>query len=411
MKGDETALRKEKIRPTLDRLAENGFRQGEIELSERFTEMMNPGKTLSINDYFAGGRRARELLERIRKEGSVFRFDDAQSGLVFFLGLDTLGNGTVFGGVRLLPANSCDEAVRDALRLSEAMTHKLAMIFEPFGGGKLVVTAPPSGKSEAALLRIGDFTEALDGLLRIAIDFGFEPEDALKIRERTRFIDGYEGPGSLGASGITTALGAMEGMPAVLDEAFGSPKIPGRSFAIQGVGSVGKKLAELLLEDGAKLFISDTLESRLKPFRGIGKVTLAEPDDLLLIDADVLCPSGPACVINPGTIPKLRSRVIAGVANCVLADEVRDDALLLEKKVLFAPDFVLNAGGVTQGVEEVFKGAKDLQSSVDRLPIIPKNMKAVFERAKRRRMGTMAAAKEIAEQRRLKIRAGLSRTP
>ena len=354
-------------------------------------------------------------VSRVAGETGVTIFEDEVTGATFFLNLDTIGNGIAFGGVRLLEFGNDKGAamgtgMRDSMGLGEAMTFKLAMIFEPFGGGKLVVTAPPSGKSETVLLRIGDFVEALGGLLRIAIDFGFEPEDALKIRERTRFIDGFEGPGSLGASGITTALGVMEGMPAILDEAFGSQRISGRSFAIQGVGSVGRKLAELLLESGAELFISDTLESRLKPFSGITGVTMVEPADLLFVGADVLCPSGPACVINPQTIPKLKSRVIAGVANCVLEDEVRDDKLLKERGILFAPDFVVNAGGVTQGIEEVFKGAKDLQSSIDRLPIIPKNLKAVFERAKRGRMGTMAAAKEIAEQRRLKIRARLSRT-
>jgi len=359
-------------------------------------------------------RAGRTALPRVRGEQGVTIFDDAISGATFFLGLDTIGNGIVFGGVRLLEFGDDKQAamsvgLRDAMRLGEAMTFKLAMIFEPFGGGKLVVTAPPSGKSETILLRIGDFVEGLGGLLRIAIDFGFEPEDALKIREKTQFIDGFEGPGSLGASGITTALGVMEGMPAILDEVFGSPKIAGRIFAIQGVGSVGKKLAELLLDSGARIFISDTIESRLKVFRGIRGVTVTDTEDLLFMGADVLCPSGPACIVNPQTIPKLKSRVIAGVANCVLEDEVRDDRMLKDKRILFAPDFVVNAGGVTQGIEEVFKGANDLQSSIDRLPIIPKNLKAVFELAKRKRMGTMAAAKEIAEQRRLKIRAGLSR--
>jgi len=381
-------------------VSEGGFERKEIEIGYGFVKATNSSVELSVNDCFLLGRQHSLLEERIQKERLVTRFKDTETGMNLYLGLDTLGNGIVFGGVRLLPFGNEDEALRDALRLGEAMTHKLSMIYEPFGGGKLVATAPESGKSEAVLLRIGDFVERLKGLIRIAIDFGFEPEDALKIKERTQFIAGFDGSGSLGASGVPTAIGAFMGMDAILSEAFGSPEISGRSFAIQGVGSVGRKLAELLLERGGKVFVSDTNQERLKPFLGIKDATIVDPADLLFLHADVLCPSGPACVINPATIPKLRSRVIAGVANCVLQDEVRDDMMLKDGGILFAPDFVVNAGGVTQGVEEIFKGAKDLKSTMDRLPLIPQNLRAVFKKAKEENKGTMAAAKEIARVRR-----------
>ena len=377
-----------------------GFERKGIELGYSFTKAANTGLELSVDDCFRLGHQQRLMENRIREERLVTRFEDKETGMGLFLGLDTLGNGIVFGGVRLLPFGNTDEALRDALRLGEAMTHKLSMIYEPYGGGKLVATAPESGKGEAVMFRIGEFVERLKGLLRIAIDYGFDSADALKIRERTQFIDGFDGPGSLGASGVPTAIGAFQGMGTLLEEAFGSPKISGRSFAIQGAGSVGNKLAELLLEDGGRIFVSDTNEERLKPFLGIKNVTIVDPADLLFLDADVLCPSGPACVFNPATIPKLKSRAIAGVANCVLEDETRDDGMLKKRGILFAPDFVVNAGGVTQGVEEVFKGAKDLGSTIDRLPIIPQNLRAVFKKAREEQKGTMAAAKEMAVARR-----------
>jgi len=325
----------------------------------------------------------------------------------FFLGIDSIRNGVTFGGVRLLQTNESSYARTDALRLSHAMTHKLSMIGEPYGGSKMVVLVPETGKSESLLHKIGEIVEALNGMFITAIDFGFEPQDALKIRERTKFILGFEGPGSLGASGVTTALGAFAGIRSILTEAFGSPQIAGRSFAIQGLGSVGSKLAELILESGGRVFLCDNDDSKLGAFRGMGNVSMAEPQNILFLDVDVLCPSGPAYVINPFTIERLRSRAVAGVANCVLEDEVRDDRLLREKGILFAPDFVLNAGGVIQGIEE-YKG-NGLKDAIDRLPVIPKNLRKVFRKARRDEIGTMAAAKEIARARRAVMGRGPAR--
>jgi len=348
-------------------------------------------------------------------EASFYRRPEGLRGIdpnadrpAFFLGMDSIGKGVTFGGVRLLCAGNIAEARRDAKRLSEAMTHKLSMIGEPYGGSKMVVLAPETGKSETFLHKIGQVIEALNGMLIAAIDFGFEPQDALKIRERTRFILGFDGPESLGASGVTTALGAFEGMGRILTEAYGSPQIAGRSFAIQGVGSVGGKLAELILESKGTIFITDTDEKKLGRFRGIGNVTVTEPGDILLMGADVLCPSGPACVINPTTIEILKSRVIAGVANCVLEDELRDDRILRQRGILFAPDFVLNAGGVMQGIEE-FKG-NGLKDAIDKLPIIPKNLDHVFRKAKRDGSGTMMAAKSIAMAKRTTMERTQART-
>lgn len=336
---------------------------------------------------------------------STLRFEDKETGSVFFLGVDSIGIGITFGGVRLLEAGKEGEAERDARRLSEAMTHKLSMINEPFGGSKLVVVSPKEGKSDALLHRIGDYVELMDGLFITAIDFGFEPEDALRIRERTDCILGFNGPGSVGASGVPTAMGAFLGIPVLLKEAFGSAVIKGRSFAIQGLGSVGKKLAELLLEKDGKLFVSDTDADKLNPFEHAKGVTVVEPDDLLSVRTDVLCPCGPACVLNSTTIPRLKAKAIAGVANCVLENEVMDDVRLMKKKILFAPDFVLNAGGVIQGTEEYRHHG--LQDAINKLPEIPKNLNAVFNRAKHGRIGTMAAAKRIARERRKKVLADL----
>jgi leucine dehydrogenase len=331
----------------------------------------------------------------------IQEFEDKETGIRAILGIHSEGNGTTFGGIRLLPHGHDEEAMRDAHRLSEAMTHKLAMIGEPFGGSKMVLLDSPSAKRGEVLHKIGEIVESLEGTFITAIDFGFQPEDALKIREMTRFILGFKGPGSVGASGITTALGAFEGMPVILQEGLGCPIIKGKKFMIQGLGSVGRKLAELLLDEGAILKVSDTDDQKLTAFRGIKNVSVIDPDDALTVNTEVLCPSGPACVINPETIARLRCKIITGVGNCVLEDEDRDDRLLRKTRVLFAPDFVLNAGGVIQGIEE-HKG-NGLQDAIDRLPVIPKNLRAVFSKANNMGVGTMKAAKRIAGDRRQRI--------
>jgi leucine dehydrogenase len=187
-------------------------------------------------------------------------------------------------------------------------------------------------------------------------------------------------------------------MPTILKEISTSPTISGKTFAIQGLGSVGAKLAELILDSGGFVFASDIDESRLKKFHGVSGFRAVHPFDILSLRVNVLCPCGPACVINPDTIPDIKADAIAGVANCVLEDEAFDDRLLMRKGILLVPDFVLNAGGVMQGISE--HRGRGLQDAIDKLPIIQKNLRKVFRKAKEERIGTMAAAKSIAIARR-----------
>jgi len=331
--------------------------------------------------------RSRELLSIEHKELIIKQKGNARMVLAYH----TYRNGICFGGVRLLPKDAEEKGFKDALRLSEAMTYKLALINAPYGGCKAVVFEPKEGKSKKFLHNIGELIEEEKGRFISAIDFGFEPNDAKAIREKTKYILAII-DSKFGQSGVTTAYGVVEGIKASLAEVYGSEKIRGRSFAIQGLGSVGSILAKELAKLGGKVYVSDLDKKKLAKFKKIAKIV--EPNKIAFMKVDVFAPCGPAYVINKRSIPSLKCRIIAGGANCQLEDEVKDDKLLFKKGILIAPDYAINAGGVMQGIEELEKGS--LKNAIRKLPIIAKNLKKIYSISKKEKKGTYAAAKKLA---------------
>jgi leucine dehydrogenase len=307
----------------------------------------------------------------------------------------TYGNGICFGGVRLLPADAGEKAVKDALRLSEAMTYKLALIGSPYGGCKAVVFEPIEGKSDDFLRDTGTLiqeeNEKQKGRFVSAIDFGFEPDDAKIIRETTDYIFAVK-DSDFGQSGVTTAYGVLEGIKASLQEKYRTSTISGRSFAIQGIGSVGSILADVLIKLGGEVYVSDLDELTLQKFKDRAKIM--NRDKIAYLDVDVFAPCGPAYVINGESIPNLRCKIIAGGANCVLEDEVKDNQSLFERGILIAPDYVINAGGVIQGIAEL--NGETLEDAMQRLPIISDNLRRIYSISKEQGKGTYAVAKELA---------------
>tara|TARA_Y100000310_G_scaffold345616_1_gene467350 strand:- start:5717 stop:6748 length:1032 start_codon:yes stop_codon:yes gene_type:complete len=333
-----------------------------------------------------------ELKDLVQMEHEEFKIKNKGKAKMF-LAFHTLGNGICFGGIRLLECDANEQAFRDALRLSEAMTHKLSLIGEPFGGCKGVVLIPKEGKSREFLEDIGDLVEEEGGRFVSAIDFGFEPDDAKIIREKTKWILAVK-DSEFGQSGVTTALGVIEGIKTCLKEKFGKEDINKRSFAVQGLGSVGFTLAKKLVELGGNVFVSDINPERAGEFKDIAKVV--SPEEILFLDVDVLCPCGPACVINEKTIPKINCEVIAGGANCLLEDEVRDDLLLKERGILIAPDFAINSGGVIQGIEELRGGS--LEGAISKLGIIKENLERIFGISNETGRGTFDVSREISNR-------------
>ena len=326
-------------------------------------------------------------MQKEHKEITIKHEGDVRMVLAYH----TLGNGICFGGIRILPANSEEKAFKDALRLSEAMTYKLALINAPYGGCKAVVLMPEEGKSKNFLHNIGKLIEKEQGKFISAIDFGFEPNDAKVIREKTQHILAVI-DSTFGQSGVTTAHGVIKGIKTTLKQVYDFEEIKGRSFAVQGLGSVGAILAKELISLGGDVYVADLNPKKLKEFKG--KAQIVTPDEILFLDVDVLAPCGPAYIINKETIPKLKCKIIAGGANCQLEDEIEDDKRLLEKGILIAPDYAINAGGILQGIEELNGGT--LNNAMSKLSLIQKNLASIYRKSLKENIGTYEIAKAMA---------------
>lgn len=337
------------------------------------------------------------VFEKIKKNchENIDFFYDKDTNLKLIFAVHKERNGVTFGGLRLLRSVSEKDALKDALRLSEAMSYKLSMINEPFGGSKAVVILDKKTRKDKKILKkISKIIQKLDGKLITSIDYGFEKEDADYMRKFTKYV--FATPNSkYGLSGSTTAKGIFLGIKTCLKERYGNDIIKGKKFAIQGVGNVGGVLADILISEGGIVFISDKNRNNLKRF--MKKAQIIKPEEILKLKVDVLCPCGPAYILNKNSIPKINAKIIAGGANCQLEDEEKDDKLLKKRNILFAPDFIINSGGVMQGIAEYNK--KSLQSAIDRLPIIPKNLEKIIRISDKNNAGTMKTAKILAKKR------------
>jgi leucine dehydrogenase len=242
-------------------------------------------------------------------------------------------------------------AVRDALRLSRAMTFKSAVAGLPLGGGKGVImlpagTAPPTGEQRrAVLLDFGENVQTLEGAYLTAEDVGTSEPDMQVIAEVTPHVTGLgvERGGS-GDPSPWTALGVEAAIRVGCERVFGDASLEGRTIAVVGVGSVGGRLAELLAEGGARLLLADIDDGRRELADRLG-AGWTDPDTALLAEVDVLAPCALGGVLNDRTVPQLRCRAIAGAANNQLADDTVGE-LLAARGILWVPDFVANAGGV-----------------------------------------------------------------
>jgi leucine dehydrogenase len=268
-------------------------------------------------------------------------FCDASAGLRMIVAVHTTGPfGTSGGGCRMWPYRSDDEALRDVLRLSRAMSFKLALLDMPAGGAKAVVIGDPrEHKSEALLRAIGRAVERLAGRFVIAEDVGTTPADMRIVAKETKYVMGQRAS-TAGATAYGVFLGLREAVRRRLDK-----DVAAISVAIQGVGEVGFALGRELARAGARLIVTDVDRAKVeRAVRELGARAVA-PEAIFSADVDVLAPCALGSILDDETIPALRCSVVAGSANDQLAEDRHADALAA-RGVLFAPDFVVNAGGV-----------------------------------------------------------------
>ncbi len=315
--------------------------------------------------------------------------------------------GPSLGGLRMWPYASMDEALTDVLRLSRGMTYKAAAAGLNLGGGKAVILGDPKkDKTEALFRAFGSYVESLGGLYITAEDVGTDTEDMELILAETRWVTGV--PVSHGGSGDpspVTAYGTLQGIKAAVRWHFGDPSLAGRTVAIQGLGSVGGYLAGYLKEEGAKVFGCDIDTAVADQVAKEHNVELVGVDEIFDVPCDVFAPCALGAILNDGTIPRLRCQIVAGGANNQLADEHRHGPALEARGILYAPDFVINAGGLINVYGELDENGYNQERAMRMTRGIYLNMTRVFEIAKSESVPTYVAADRVAEERISKIRA------
>jgi leucine dehydrogenase len=320
----------------------------------------------------------------------VLALEDAASGLRGFLAIHSTALGPALGGIRISSYKSDDDALNDALRLSRAMTYKTALAELPAGGGKSVVIVRPSLNRPAAFEALGEVIESLGGTYFTGPDVGVTPADLAAVRRTTRHVADETSP-ELGNIAEHTAIGVWHGMRACLD--FRGLKRA--RVAIQGVGSVGACLARILHHEGFELTIADVNQAHASALARELGATLAQPEEILSAECDVLAPCALGGVLNPVTIPHIRARIVCGCANNVLS-QPEDSEELCRREIIYAPDYLVNAGGVIRGGEFYLLGLRDSQPSLAR---IYDRMMRVLEMARERRCPTSRVADDLAEAR------------
>jgi valine dehydrogenase (NAD+) len=290
-----------------------------------------------------------------RHEQVVFCADPT-SGLRAIIAIYSTALGPALGGTRFHLYATEDEALADVLDLSRAMAYKNAMAGLDLGGGKAVIWGDPGrDKSEALLRAYGRFVQSLSGRYFTACDVGTYPADMDIVARECRFVTGRSvAYGGAGDSSVLTALGVFQGMRAAAEHRWGTPSLAGKRVGIAGVGKVGRHLAEHLVADGAQVVITDVNPEAVAAVRSAhpGVEEVADTMALITSDIDVYAPCALGGALSDETVPVLRAKVVAGGANNQLA-HAGVEKMLAERDVLYAPDYVVNAGGVIQVADEI----------------------------------------------------------
>jgi len=328
----------------------------------------------------------------------------ARSGLPVMVAVHSTARGPALGGVRLWTYAETPLAVLDVLRLSRAMSYKNAAAGLPLGGGKGVIALPPGTAPlrgharDAALLDFADVVEALDGRYLTAEDVGMTSRDMATIADGTRHVTGLaRSRGGSGDPSPLTALGVEAAIETICARLFGSPSLRGRSIAIVGLGHVGRRLAERCARGGARLVVADVDPAKRALAERLG-ARWTTPGRALVAKVDVLAPCALGGVLSADVVPKLRCRAIAGAANNQLTEEPVA-RLLAARGVLWAPDFVVNAGGVVNLAVELRPEGYDAAVARRQARAIGTTLAQVLDAADAARITPLAAANALAERR------------
>lgn len=324
-------------------------------------------------------------------------FYDHVSGAKAIIAIHNTHLGPALGGLRFYPYEDESSALKDVLRLSRAMSYKAAVAGLSLGGGKSVLIGnPQTDKNEAVLKAFGQFVERLNGKYITSVDSGTSDTDMIHVKSQTSYVTGA--PPSHGGSGDPspmTAYGVFRGLLASVQFQTGSSDLKGKTVAIQGLGHVGFPLAKLLHEAGAKLIVTDIKEERMQECKQEFNATVVGLNDILTQKCDVLAPCAMGGVITKDIISKLQTRIIAGAANNQLSKpEIADS--LFENNIVYAPDFVINAGGLINVDQE--RHGYDASKAKEKTHKIFDTVLSILERSKAEKISTAKVAIKHAKE-------------
>jgi valine dehydrogenase (NAD+) len=326
--------------------------------------------------------------------------EDARSGLRAIIAIHSTALGPALGGTRFYPYASDDDALRDVLALSRGMTYKAAVAGLDLGGGKAVIIGDPEvDKSEPLLRAYGRFVESLGGRYITACDIGTYVSDMDVVARESSHVSGQSVEnGGAGDSSVLTAFGVFQGMRAAAEHVWGSPTLAGRRVGVSGVGKVGRHLVKHLLDDGAEVVVTDVSEHALEWVRTTyPQVGIVDDAPALVAEQlDVFAPCALGGALDDHTVQVLSARIVCGAANNQLAHPGIEKAIE-DRGITYAPDFVVNAGGLIQVADEVH--GFDFERARRRASGIFETTRKVFQLAEAEGVPTAVAADRLAEQR------------
>lgn len=331
-------------------------------------------------------------------EGVHF-FEDEASGLKAIIAIHSTALGPAAGGCRMWNYETGEQALRDALRLSQGMSFKNAMAGLPLGGGKSVIWGnSKTDKSPALFEAFGRAINSLAGHYYTAEDVGIDTNDMAIVATQTPYVAGLDkGDAASGDPSPITAMGVYRGLKACCERAFGSGDLKGRTIAVQGVGSVGGYLCNHLAKEGARLLIADIDTDELHAVADRTGAEIVAPDAIYDVEADVFSPNALGAILNPQTLGRLKAKVVAGGANNQLATPEMGDALR-EKGILYAPDYVINGGGIINVAAEI-SGEYSREWVLSKLDVLIDTLGEVLDEALSTGKPTHLVAERIARSR------------
>ena len=324
--------------------------------------------------------------------------DQPEHGLRAIIAIHSTHLGPAAGGARFWHYEDADLALTDALRLSRGMSYKNAMAGLPLGGGKAVILAPAERrKSPELLAAFGKAVDRLCGRYITAEDVGMSVADMVEIRRQTKYVAGLPNEGGVGGDpGPHTALGTFLGIKAAVKRALGKDSVEGLHIAVQGAGSVATGVAMHAANEGAKLSIADVDGAKAKKLAEMAGGEVVDPAEILFLEADVVSPNALGAILDEESIARLSAPIVAGAANNQLAKPV-DGAFLNERGILYAPDYVINAGGIINVCTE-YLGDGDASLVRERIEAIPQRLEQIWAESAVTGRNPAAVADDMAQR-------------